>query len=183
MIETLANGYSSESTQRMLSYEYQHDRVLMDFKNICILVLWLKVASAMEELKLLYWTHLTAWLEGFLPRNDRENYGTTTTSWPHTIGHIEIYFVSVDSLWRACQLPSCPLGGDRFPDWLNTHRPILCCAECSRDVRTITPILAEPNKAFFTSWCRIVLRASFFPWLRCRVISLCEIDSSNTQPA
>ena len=27
MAETLANGYSSESTQRELSNEYQHDRV------------------------------------------------------------------------------------------------------------------------------------------------------------
>ena len=30
MTETLANGYLSESTQRELSNEYQHDRVLMD---------------------------------------------------------------------------------------------------------------------------------------------------------
>ena len=32
MTETLANGYSSESTQRGLSNEYQQGRVLMDFK-------------------------------------------------------------------------------------------------------------------------------------------------------
>ena len=44
--ETLANGYSSESTQRELSNEYQHDRVKMVFKNLCILVLWTNVASA-----------------------------------------------------------------------------------------------------------------------------------------
>ena len=50
MTETLANGYSSESTQRGLSNEYQHDRVKMVFKNICILVLWAKVASALEGL-------------------------------------------------------------------------------------------------------------------------------------
>ena len=49
--ETLANGYSSESTQRELFYEYQHDRVSMVFKNICILELWTKVASALEWLK------------------------------------------------------------------------------------------------------------------------------------
>ena len=30
MIETLANGYSSESTQRELSNEYQHDSVSKD---------------------------------------------------------------------------------------------------------------------------------------------------------
>ena len=48
--ETLANGYSSESTRRELSNEYQHDRVLMIFTNICIFVLWKKVASALEGL-------------------------------------------------------------------------------------------------------------------------------------
>ena len=51
MNETLANGYSSKSTQRELSNEYQHDRVWMFFKNIYILVLWTKVASALEGLK------------------------------------------------------------------------------------------------------------------------------------
>ena len=53
MTETLANGYSSESTQRELSNEYQHDRVYMVFKNICILVIWTNVASALEGLSLL----------------------------------------------------------------------------------------------------------------------------------
>ena len=48
--ETLAYGYSYESTQRELSNEYQHDRVLMIFKNLCVLVLWTKVASALEGL-------------------------------------------------------------------------------------------------------------------------------------
>ena len=48
MIETLANGYSSESTQWELSNEYQHDRVWKVFKNVCALVLWTKVASALE---------------------------------------------------------------------------------------------------------------------------------------
>ena len=33
MTETLANGYSSESTQRELSNEYQLDRVSMVFKK------------------------------------------------------------------------------------------------------------------------------------------------------
>ena len=51
MTETLANGYSSESTQRELSNEYQHDRVLMIFKNHCVLVLWMKVASALVGLR------------------------------------------------------------------------------------------------------------------------------------
>ena len=50
MTETLAHGYSSESTQRELSNEYQHGRVWMFFKNLCILVLWTKVASALEGL-------------------------------------------------------------------------------------------------------------------------------------
>ena len=33
MTETLAHGYSSESTQRDLSNEYQQDRVLMVFRK------------------------------------------------------------------------------------------------------------------------------------------------------
>ena len=36
MTETLANGYSFENTQQELSNEYQHDRVSMVFKNLCI---------------------------------------------------------------------------------------------------------------------------------------------------
>ena len=42
--------YSSESTQRELSNEYQHDRVKMVFKNLCVIALWTKVASALEGL-------------------------------------------------------------------------------------------------------------------------------------
>ena len=49
--ETLANGYSSESTQRDLSNEFQDDRVLMIFQESWILVLWMKVVSALEGLK------------------------------------------------------------------------------------------------------------------------------------
>ena len=51
MTETLANGYSFDSTQRELSDEYQHDRVLMVFKNLCDVLLWTKVASALEGVK------------------------------------------------------------------------------------------------------------------------------------
>ena len=50
MIETLPNGYPSESTQRRLSNEYQHDRTYMIVKNLCVLVFWPKVASALEGL-------------------------------------------------------------------------------------------------------------------------------------
>ena len=50
MTETLANGYSSESTRRELSNEYQHNRIKMVFKNICLLVLWTKISSALEGL-------------------------------------------------------------------------------------------------------------------------------------
>ena len=53
MTEILANGYSSESTQRELSNEYQYDRVSMVFKNICVFVLSTKVASALEGLKII----------------------------------------------------------------------------------------------------------------------------------
>ena len=50
MTEPKVNGYSSESAQRELSNEYQHDKVPMIFKDLCILVLWTKVASALEGL-------------------------------------------------------------------------------------------------------------------------------------
>ena len=49
-IESLTHGYSSESTRRELSNEYQHDRVLIVFKSLCVLVLWTKVGSALEGL-------------------------------------------------------------------------------------------------------------------------------------
>ena len=54
MAETMAHGYSSESIQRELSNEYQHDRVWMVFKIICILVVWPKVALALEGLTQTY---------------------------------------------------------------------------------------------------------------------------------
>ena len=50
MTETLAHGQSSEVTLRKLSIEYQHDRDKMVFNNLCVLVLWTKVFSAMEWL-------------------------------------------------------------------------------------------------------------------------------------
>ena len=50
MTETLANGYSFESTQWDLSDEYEHDRVWMVFKDFWIFVLWMKVALALEGL-------------------------------------------------------------------------------------------------------------------------------------
>ena len=45
MIETLANGYSSENTQQELSNEYKHNQVSMVFKSLCIIVLRMKVAN------------------------------------------------------------------------------------------------------------------------------------------
>ena len=53
MTETLTHGYSSESTQLELSNIYQHDRVSMVFRNLCVLVLWIEVASASEGLRLI----------------------------------------------------------------------------------------------------------------------------------
>ena len=50
MTETLAHGYSYESTQQELSDGYQHDRVSMVFISLCILVLGTKVSSALERL-------------------------------------------------------------------------------------------------------------------------------------
>ena len=51
MMETQAHWYSSESTQRELSNEYQHDRAWMVFKMFCFLVLWAKIASAFPGLE------------------------------------------------------------------------------------------------------------------------------------
>ena len=51
MIETLACEYSHESTQRELSNYYQGERVYMVLKNLWGLVIWTKVASALEGLK------------------------------------------------------------------------------------------------------------------------------------
>ena len=48
LTETLAHVYSCESTPWKLSNEYQHDSVKMVFKNLGVLVLWTKVASALE---------------------------------------------------------------------------------------------------------------------------------------
>ena len=39
MTENLTRWYSSDSTQQELSIEFQHDRVMMVFKNLCVLVL------------------------------------------------------------------------------------------------------------------------------------------------
>ena len=52
--ETLANGYSSESTRRELSNEYHDDRVSMVSQESCILVLWTKVVSALEGLMIFF---------------------------------------------------------------------------------------------------------------------------------
>ena len=55
MPEALAHGYPSESTQQELSNKYQHEEVLKSvFKNhYYILVLWTKVAPALEGSTLL----------------------------------------------------------------------------------------------------------------------------------
>ena len=49
---TLVNWYSSKSTQRELSNEYQHDQVLMVFKNLCVVVLWTKGSVSSVRVKL-----------------------------------------------------------------------------------------------------------------------------------
>ena len=53
MTETLANGYSYESTQQELSSEYPHDLVRMIFIIFCIVVNWTKINSASEGLTLM----------------------------------------------------------------------------------------------------------------------------------
>ena len=51
MTETLANGYSYESAQQELSSEYQHDRVQMVIKNLCVIVLGMKVSFSIGRVK------------------------------------------------------------------------------------------------------------------------------------
>ena len=46
----MTHRYSSESAQREQSIGYQHERVQMVFKDLCIIVLWTKVATALEVL-------------------------------------------------------------------------------------------------------------------------------------
>ena len=54
MTETLAHSYLTETTQQEQSNEYQHDRDKIGFRNLCVLVLWKKVASALERLRAQY---------------------------------------------------------------------------------------------------------------------------------
>ena len=49
MTETLAYGYSADSTQQELSNKYQYEMSLI---VVCILVHWAKVASASEGLSI-----------------------------------------------------------------------------------------------------------------------------------
>ena len=44
-------GTHQECSARAIN-EYQHDRVKMVFKIVCFLVLWMKVASALEGLNI-----------------------------------------------------------------------------------------------------------------------------------
>ena len=48
IIENLARGYLSESTQEELSNECQHDRARMVF--VLVLHVWMKVASTLKGL-------------------------------------------------------------------------------------------------------------------------------------
>ena len=49
--ETLANGYSSDSTWQALSNEYQQDTVKMIFEIFCFLVTSVKVTSELKGLR------------------------------------------------------------------------------------------------------------------------------------
>ena len=52
MIKILAHGYPSESTlSKRRPIKYQHEKVQMVLEKLCILVLWTKVALALEGLK------------------------------------------------------------------------------------------------------------------------------------
>ena len=51
MTDTQTNGYSSESAQGELSNKYQHDWVQIVSENLCIVVLWARIVSALEGLE------------------------------------------------------------------------------------------------------------------------------------
>ena len=51
MTETMANGYSYDSTRRELPNEYHHNRVKMIFAIFCFFVHWTKVTSAAEGIR------------------------------------------------------------------------------------------------------------------------------------
>ena len=70
MTETLTRGYSSESAQGELSNEYQHDRVKMVFKNLCMFLLWTKVALALDGLNFFLFTFLFIVFSPSLSRGD-----------------------------------------------------------------------------------------------------------------
>ena len=73
MMETLAHWYSSESAWQEVSNIYQHDRVEMVFKNLCILVLRTKVAFALEGLSNIS-KHLTLLLLRLLSYKKAKDY-------------------------------------------------------------------------------------------------------------
>ena len=77
MTETLAHGYSFESTLRELSNEYQQDRVYMIFKNLCFIVVWMKVALALEGLTLLMLTATKSSL-AILMKSSRQRHSKKT---------------------------------------------------------------------------------------------------------
>ena len=79
--ETLAYGYSYESTQWELSNEYQHDRVWLVFRNISVIVLWTKVASASEGL-------IWQVLENIWRRNIHQE-STYNPSWSHEYSYYD----------------------------------------------------------------------------------------------
>ena len=61
----MAYEYSDDSTQWELSNEYQHDRVEMVFNNLCVIVLWMKEASALVGL-LIYKFEIDITLSAFV---------------------------------------------------------------------------------------------------------------------
>ena len=57
LVKLASSSIRVKGTQWELSNEYQHDKVQRIFKNLCILVLWTKVASALEGLNVTYSLH------------------------------------------------------------------------------------------------------------------------------
>ena len=110
--ETLANGYSSESTRRELSNEYQHDSAFMVSTNFCVFVLWTKVASAMEGLMVVRKSELPLVITGELGYdglNGTRKIGMHRTGTKHIVCHMQRSVVqwSVISKFTCSNILTC----------------------------------------------------------------------------
>ena len=115
MTETLAYGYSSERTQWEPHNAYQHDRISIVYKKLCIFVRWTKVARALEGLrKHMVWHRRT--------RAGLRAAASPALSW------LQISAASVDLTQTFITSSALGFPGSRF---MYDPRRRLCCEEYS----------------------------------------------------